>query len=206
MATKSLSSRQQELLTYIEDISGREHRMPSYREMAGALKLSAVGSVQDLVAALVEKGYLTRQGRHLLLSERRQSSVVHVPIVGTVAAGTLTEAIENNLGVLAFSTDFLSKKKNQSVFALKVQGQSMIEAGIFADDMVVVQPQSDYRSSETVVARYMGEATVKEIYFQKNKDIILRPRNSSMKDIVIPAADTGSLEILGKVIAIQRIL
>jgi repressor LexA len=174
--------------------------------MAAALKLSAVGSVQDLISALVEKGYLTRQGRHLLLSEKRQGSVVHVPIVGVVAAGTLTEAIENNLGVLAFSTELLPRKKTQGIFALRVQGQSMVEAGIFADDMVLVQPQSEYKSSDTVVSRYMGEATVKEIYFQKNKDIVLRPRNSSMKDIVIPASSTASLEILGKVVAVQRIL
>jgi len=206
MAPAELSARQKELLTYIEDVSGRDHRMPSYREMAAALKLSAVGSVQDLVSALVDKGCLVRNGRHLLLSEKRQSAVVHVPIVGVVAAGTLTEAIENNLGVVAFSSDFLSTKKGRSVFALRVQGQSMVEAGILAGDLVVLQSQSDYKSGDTVVARYNGEATVKEVYFQKNKDLVLRPRNSSMKDILIPARELAEVEILGKVIAVQRVL
>ncbi|MEZ4813961.1 MAG: transcriptional repressor LexA [Bdellovibrionota bacterium] len=201
-----LSSRQKELLDYIEEVSGHEHRMPSYREMAAALKLSAVGSVQDLVGALVEKGYLTRNGRHLLLSERRQSAVTHVPVVGVVAAGSLSEAIENNLGVTAFSSELLKTQRGRTVFALRVQGQSMVEAGILAGDLVVVQSQESYKSGDTVVVRYQEEATVKELYFQKNGDVVLRPRNSKMQDIVIASKETESLEFLGKVLAVQRML
>ncbi len=173
--------------------------------MAAALKLSAVGSVQDLLSALIDKGYLEKNGRHLGLSRKRQSATVHIPIVGVVAAGNLTEAIENNLGVLALSSSFVSPKKGATVFALKVSGQSMIEAGILEGDLVVVQGQNDFKSGDTVVARYRGDATVKEIYF-KSKDVILRPRNSSMSDIVIKSQDTDDLEVLGKVIAVQRIL
>jgi repressor LexA len=212
MANEQLTPRQLELFQYLEDVQGREHRMPSYREMANAMKLSAVGSIQDLVSALIEKGYLRKNGRHLSLSEKKQSSVVQIPIVGVVAAGSLTEAMENNLGVLPFSSDFVAAKTsaskfkaNKKVFALRVQGQSMIDAGIFEGDYVVVQTQPEYKSGETVVARYQGEATVKEIYF-KSKEIVLHPRNSGMKDIVFTQKDSNDLEILGRVIALQRIL
>jgi repressor LexA len=211
MARAELTPRQKELLSFIEEISGTEHRMPSFREMAAALKLSAVGSVQDLISALIQKDYITKKGRHLALSSKRQSSVVHVPIVGVVAAGSLTEAMENNLGVLAFSPELVSAKyasklqQGRNVFALRVQGQSMVEAGILEGDYVVVQAQDEFKSGDTVVARYQGEATVKEIYF-KSKDIILHPRNSSMQDIVFHQKDSQDLEILGKVVAVQRVL
>jgi repressor LexA len=131
--------------------------------------------------------------------------------VGVVAAGSLTEAMENNLGVLAFSPELVSAKyasklqQGRNVFALRVQGQSMVEAGILEGDYVVVQAQDEFKSGDTVVARYQGEATVKEIYF-KSKDIILHPRNSSMQDIVFHQKDSQDLEILGKVVAVQRVL
>lgn len=206
---KDLTPRQFELLGFIERTVGEDHRMPSYREMASALGLSAVGSVQDLVEALVAKEYLGKEGRHLTLSERRQTSIIQVPIVGIVAAGSLTESIENNLGVMAFSTQILKQKlvpkKPGNLFALRVQGESMIEAGIFEGDFVLVNSGAEVRTGDTVVARLRGEATVKDISF-KGKEVILHPRNKTMKDIVISGRDAGELEILGKVLVVQRVL
>ncbi len=200
-----LSPRQAELLSYIEGVSSEEHRMPSYREMAAALKLSAVGSIQDLVRVLLEKKYLTKQGRHLVLSSKRQSSVLQVPLVGVVAAGSLTEAIDHHMGMVAFSRHLVSPKKNSHFFALRVQGESMIEAGIFEGDHVVVDAGCEVRSGETVVVRFRGEATVKDIFF-KSKEIVLRPRNKNLKDIVIADEQRSEVEILGKVLLVQRVL
>ena len=200
-----LSPRQAELLAYIEEIASEDHRMPSYREMAAALKLSAVGSVQDLVRALLQKKYLTKQGRHLILSSKRQSSTLQVPLVGVVAAGALTEAIDQHLGMMVFSRNLINAKKNSKFFALRVQGESMIEAGIFHGDYVLVDANCEARSGETVVVRFRGEATVKEIFF-KSKEIVLHPRNKSLKDIVIEEEQRSDLEILGKVLLVQRVL
>jgi repressor LexA len=200
-----LSPRQAELLSYIEQVSSEDHRMPSYREMAAALKLSAVGSIQDLIRVLLEKKYLTKQGRHLVLSSKRQSSVVQVPLVGVVAAGSLTEAIDHHLGMIAFSRNMVNSKKNSKFFALRVQGESMIEAGIFHGDYILVDSGIEARSGEAVVVRFRGEATVKEIFF-KGKEIVLRPRNKNLKDIVVLDDQRSELEILGKVLLVQRIL
>lgn len=206
---QDLTPRQFELLGFIEKTVGEEHRMPSYREMASALGLSAVGSIQDLVNALVTKDYLKKDGRHVSLSKRRQSSIVQVPIVGVVAAGSLTEALENNLGVMAFSTQILNQKlvgkKTGTLFALRVQGESMIEAGIFEGDFVLVQAGAEVRTGDTVVARLKGEATVKDISF-KGSGITLHPRNKTMKDIILNARESSEVEILGKVLVVQRVL
>ena len=205
LGPSDLSPRQAQLLSFIEEVVGEDHRMPSYREMAAALKLSAVGSIQDLVKALIQKKYLSKQGRHVLLSSKRQSSVVQVPLVGVVAAGSLTEAIDQHLGMMAFSQNLLSPKKNSKLFALRVQGESMIEVGIFHGDYVVVDANSEARSGDTVVARFRGESTVKDIFF-KSKEIILRPRNKNLKDIVISDEQRSELEVLGKVLLVQRVL
>ncbi len=201
----ALTPRQAELLSFIEEVAGVEHRMPSFREMAAALNLSAVGSVQDLVKALLQKKYLTKQGRHIVLSAKRQSSVLQVPLVGVVAAGSLSEAIEHPMGVMAFSKHLVTAKKNSKFFALRVQGESMIEAGIYQGDYVLVDGGSETRTGDTVVARFQGEATLKEIFF-KSKEVVLHPRNKTLKDIVISEEQRSELEILGKVILVQRIL
>lgn len=203
--TRSLTPRQKELLDFIEKTSSQEHRVPSYREMAVALKVSAVGTVQDLVKALLDKSYLRKVGKHLMLSEKRQSSITHVPIMGVVSAGTLTQSFENSLGVLSFSTQLLPAKKNKRLFALKVQGQSMIEAGIMEGDFVVVNPDLNAQSGDTVVVQLEGESTVKEIFF-KSKSVVLHPRNSKMDDIVLDEQSAKDLELLGRVVLVQRIL
>ncbi len=200
---KKLSPRQQELLEYIEKVSNSEHRMPSYREMASALKLSAVGSVQDLLRVLIAKNYLQKNGKHLTLSRKRQSPVLHVPIVGVVAAGSLTPSFENQLGVLTVSSQLLNSKKAKNIFALRVQGQSMIDAGIFEGDFVFVSPKESVKSGDTVVVRTGEETTVKEIYF-KSKSITLRPRNSKMSDMHFDENASKELDILGRVVLLQR--
>jgi len=139
------------------------------------------------------------------LTEKRQSSIVQVPLVGVVAAGSLTEAIDNNLGVLAFSSHLIPQKKSAKFFALRVQGDSMIEAGIFEGDYVLVQSGAEIRSGDTVVARFRGEATVKDIFY-KGKDVVLHPRNKALKDIIISAETKHELEILGKVVVVQRVI
>jgi repressor LexA len=181
--------------------------MPSYREMAKALKVSAVGTIQDLVQILIERGCLCKDGRNLKLAENRSGPMFSVPIVGEVAAGALQDAYEIALGTLPISPLLLhsSKSDNNAYFALRVKGESMIEAGIHHGDFVVVRRNARVKSGDIIVAAWQGEATVKEVQFPdkaSGNKVHLIPKNRSMKTIVVPADEDFS--ILGKVVCVQR--
>lgn len=200
-----LTERQRELLEYLQNYVSQEQRFPSYREMAKALRVSAVGTVQDHVQALIDNGSLEKEGRKLRLAQNRQVPVLTVPIVGEVAAGALQDAFEVALGALTVSPDLLSENaRPQDLFALRVRGESMIDAGINPGDLLVIHKGARVRSGDFVVADYEGEATVKEIELPKSKSspIKLIPHNSSMKPIEIPANE--KFQVLGKVISVQR--
>lgn len=209
----SLSSRQRELLEFVQDCVNREGRMPSYREMASALKVSAVGTVQDHLQVLVDRGYLAREktksGRGLLrLAGARQAPMVTVPIVGEVAAGGMRDAFEVALGSLPLPVGQLQDRapKPGDCYALRVSGESMIEAGIFPGDLVVVDRSAHAKSGDTVIAELNGEATLKEIRFPKRASdpVELIPHNKTMKTILV--REREQLRVLGKVVAVHRYL
>jgi repressor LexA len=201
-----LTPRQHELLDFIRDSVRNEQRIPSYREMAQALGVSAVGTIQDHVSALIENGYIEKKDRHLrLIDEEPATPSLSVPILGEVAAGSLQEAIEDPQGHLPLSPEMLGLKvRPDDLFALKVRGESMIEVGIHPGDWIVVHRQEKVRSGDIVVVDWEGEATVKEIEFPKSKSdpIRLIPKNSKMRPIEIPADER--LRVLGKVVFLQR--
>ena len=211
--TEILTSRQRELLEFIESSVGREGRMPSYREMALALGVSAVGTIQDHIEVLVKCGYLekSKKGKKTLLklAGHRQSPMVAVPIVGEVAAGSLRDAFEVALGSLPVSLAQLGGRsaKAGAHFALRITGESMIDAGILPGDMIVVDRGARVKSGDIAVVDRNGESTVKEIQFpQKNeKGIRLVPHNKALKTVVIPESEEN-FRIVGKVISVQRFL
>lgn len=202
-----LSPRQLELLECVTRISHEEHRMPTLRELAKMLKVSAVGTIQDHVRALLEKGYLKREGRTLRLNEKRSAPMVSIPIVGEVAAGSMQDAFEVSLGTLAINPELLGEKSNglERLLALRVRGESMVDAGILPGDLVVLKRQSRCKTGDIVVALMHGEATVKELRIPKGSvdQIELVPHNKNMKSIKISTQAEG-FEILGKVISVQR--
>lgn len=202
---KSLTSKQRELLEYLQECVSQEQRIPSYREMAQAMGVSAVGTIQDRVQALIENGYVEKEGRKLKLTQSRQVPVLTVPIVGEVAAGTLQDAFEVALGALTLSPDMMSSfSKAQNLFALKVTGESMVEAGINPGDLIVVDKGIKARNGDFVVADVEGSATVKELQLPRKKGeaVTLIPHNSSMEPIKVPANE--KLSLLGKVVSVQR--
>ena len=194
-SSESLSPRQLETLRFIED---------SYRDIAKGLGVSAVGTIQDHVRALTDRGYLEKSEKSFKLKE----SAFQIPVVGHVAAGALQEALEVPLGYIPAPQNALKKRSFTPgrIFALKVRGESMIEAGILPGDYVVVDRDQAVRTGDFVVAETGGEATVKEIRFPKSvhDPIELRPHNSTMKPIMVPQNE--ELSISGKVIAIHRFL
>jgi len=201
----SLSPRQLELLDYIQETCHNEHRMPSYRDMAKALNVNAVGTIQDHVNVLVEKGYLEKEGRVIRLAESRTTPILSVPILGEVAAGSLQDAYEVALGTLALTPDLLDRKSQPSdFFALRVKGDSMFDAGIYHGDYVVVRKNTRPKTGDIVVADVNGEATVKELKLPSGseKSVTLIPHNKALKPIHVSADE--NFKVLGKVVSVQR--
>jgi len=200
-----LTDRQRELLEFIQSHVSQEQRFPSYRDMAKAMKVSAVGTIQDHVQALVDNGSLEKDGRKLRLAQNRQIPVLTVPIVGEVAAGALQDAFEVALGAVTVTPELLKERAGpQDLFALRVRGESMIDAGIQQGDLIIVHKSARVKNGDFVVADYDGEATVKELGLPKTKGapVLLIPHNSRMSPIEVPASE--KLKILGKVVSVQR--
>lgn len=205
-----LSKRQQEVLDFIQSRVFQNNIPPTYREIGDALGISSTNGVSDHVKALIKKGYLRKvasgsgAARGLILTEKssiqRSEAVVDVPLLGTVAAGSpilAEESYERTLRLDATMADSRSP-----VFALHVRGDSMINAGIFDGDIVIVrQTESDFRPGDIVVALIDGEATVK-YFFRESNRICLQPANDHMKPIYIVPSQNSLIQ--GVVIGLYR--
>jgi repressor LexA len=203
-----LTPRQRQVLECI-DASLRERGYPpSVREIGEVVGLSSSSTVHAHLAALQEKGYLTRdpakpraievhyEAATGAAVERRP--VRHVPLVGDIAAGTGVLAAENVEESVPVPEDFTG---DGQLFMLRVSGDSMIEAGILDGDYVVVRQQDTADNGDIVAAGIPGgEATVKTLLRRRDK-IVLRPSNSAMDDLVYR---TGEISIYGKVVTVLR--
>jgi len=200
-----LTARQQEMLDYIEHETSSTGVPPSIRQIGTALGISSTNGVRLHLQALQKKGYIRRSQRTSrgIVSLNRLSTValpsrsttVDIPILGRVAAGTPIMAAENHEGSLTLEAGLV---KNQESFALRVNGDSMINAGILDGDIVVVRLQQDADNGDIVVALMGEEATVKRFYREKDA-IRLQPENP----FVAPIYSTD-VEICGKVVALVR--
>jgi len=207
MAT-NITARQKEVLDFIREHIAAQGYPPSQREIADHFQISGLLGVQRHLLALEKKGYVRRgKGaraieviRQISGDTRGKVSGRSVPILGKVAAGIPTLAEEHRLGHLMIDSSIARWK---DVFLLKVQGESMKDAGILDGDLVLVRPQSDAESGETVVAMIDGEATVKQLIKAKNK-ITLNPKNKAFRPIDITGKDPP-LQILGKVEGLFRL-
>ena len=177
---------------------------PSYREIQTHFAYKAVGTVQDHVRALIEKGVLEknknpqekRRARGLLPKGLRVEGVRRLPVYGEIAAGGPRAAEQLELGEVVIAEDQVKGE----CFALRVVGESMIEVGIFEGDHLIVEIGVRVHSGDIVVALLDGETTVKR-YQEKNGQIFLVPENKHMQAI----ATTGRrLEIQGRVVGLQR--
>lgn len=173
---------------------------PSLREIAKYFEIVGTRAIEKHLIALEKKGYLRKGKGARAIEVIGQTSGRSVPILGRVAAGSPILAEEHLLGHLMLDPTIARWK---DVFLLKVQGESMKDAGILNGDLVLVKPQSDAETGETVVAMIEGEATVKRLIKRQN-EIILQPENPAFSPIVITEQDS-TVEILGKVVALFRL-
>ena len=196
---EKLTGRQQQVLEGIHKIAGDKGYPPTVREIGKLLGLRSSCTVQRHLEALERKGYLRRDRTKARSIEILQASdrtlvpvpMVSVPIVGTVAAGQPLLAHENIEDVFPLPRDIV---KDQQCFILHVQGDSMIEAGIFNGDMVVVRQQAYADDGDIVVAMLGEEATVKYLKRRRNR-IFLEPANANMEPII-----ADEVQIVGKVL------
>lgn len=185
---------------------------PTVREVQAEFGFRAVQTAREHLERLVADGRLAKasgvaRGYRLPEAEARASR--WVPLVGRVAAGALTEAIQTPEGHVPVSlARSLSRSKASGaapneLFALRVRGESMIELGILDGDLVIVRRGAEARDGDVVVAQIDGEATVKTLR-RRNGRVELHPANASFRPIVVdPSAE---LTLLGKVIEVRRFL
>jgi len=200
-----LTTRQKQILAYIKDTLRQKGYPPSVREIGMAVGLSSSSTVHSHLTKLEEMGLLRRdptKPRAIeVLDETswRQESFVSVPLVGRVTAGQPILALENIEETYPLPTSLVGK--NEDIFMLTVQGDSMINTGILSGDYVLVRRQNSANNNDIVVALInKEEATVKRFFKEKDR-IRLQPENDHMSPIY-----SRNVSILGKVIGVVRML
>ncbi|MDE5781477.1 MAG: transcriptional repressor LexA [Lachnospiraceae bacterium] len=204
MSYGKITAKQQEILDFMKSEILNKGYPPSVREICSAVNLKSTSSVHSHLSTLEKNGYIHRDptkpraieivDENFNLSRRE---VANIPIIGTVAAGQPLLASENIEGYFPIPADLLS---NKSTFMLKVKGNSMINAGIFNGDTIIVEQQSTAVNGDIVVALVEDSATVKTFY-KEDGHIRLQPENDSMEPIIV-----DDCIILGKTIGLLRLM
>ena len=207
-APQQLTDRQLGILECI-DAHMRDHGYPpSVREIGQQVGLTSPSTVHSHLATLQRLGYLRRDPTKPRAIEVRfdassgaavdRGAVRHVPLVGDVAAGTDVLAQENVEELLPVSTDLTG---DGELFMLRVRGDSMIDAGIFDGDLVVVRSQSTAEKGDVVVAGIPGEEATVKTYRTKGSKIVLEPANERLEPMVF---SPDEVEIFGRVVTVLR--
>ena len=193
---EKLKPKDQKVLNYVKNFKMEYGYAPSVRDVCRDLNYKSTSTVHMYLNRLERFGYITKgDGKSRAITFNNDTpDMCAVPLVGTVAAGMPILAEENFEGYVSF----MGRKSAEGLFALRIKGESMIEAGILDGDYILVKKQNNARNGEIVVALIGEEATVKTFY--KEKDYIrLQPENSTMEPIIVP-----DCQILGKVAGVFR--
>lgn len=200
-----LTPRQSQILSYIVTRINNSGFPPTISEIQGQFLFKSPNAVQEHLKALERKGQIRRnpkqwRGVELVTSNKRREKVGHytvsVPLIGRVAAGRPILAQENFDGSITVDSSLVGRA--QKLFALRVHGNSMTNAGIYDGDIAIAQQQVIANHGDIVIALLDDEATVKKFY-RKNSVIKLQPENDTMQPLYIN--ERSGFTILGKVIA-----
>ena len=192
---EKINKRQKAIYDFIKERINDKGIAPSVREIGEAVGLRSTSSVQYNLNALEQAGYITRDAnlKRTVRVVGAAKGVNHIPLVGTVTAGMpilATEIIEDYIAVSGVS--------GNNLFALRVKGESMINAHILDGDIVIVEQCPTAQNGDIVVALVGEEATVKRFY-KEDGHFRLQPENDAMSPIIVP-----SVTILGKVVSLIR--
>ncbi len=213
--SKKINDRQRQILDFVNLQVEKKGYPPSVREICTAVGFKSTSTVHGYLKKLEENGLIEKDpskpralkvlnpNRNRLYKEKSSSKnyysgkeLVDIPIIGKVTAGLPILAVENVEDTYPLPAEFV---QSSTAFMLRVQGDSMVEAGILDNDLVLVRQQSTAVNGDTVVALIGDEATVKTFY--KEKDYVrLQPQNKYMDPIIV----RENLSILGKVIGVFR--
>jgi repressor LexA len=206
---QELTDRQKAVLDFISRSIERNGYPPTLREIGEHMGIRSTNGVNDHLKALEKKGYLEREDLKsralrpvgVATAVSLDGSLVEVPLLGRVAAGEPILAVEQAEDTVKVDRFFLGATKE--VFALKVKGDSMIEAGIYDGDFIFVKKQLTAHKGDIVVAMIGDEATVK--YFHPEGDqIVFKPANHRLQPIVVRKRDWKSVNLIGLVVGVYR--
>ncbi len=202
MAYGRISDKQKEILEYMKQEILNKGYPPTVRDICEAVKLKSTSSVHSHLETLEKNGYIRRdptKPRAIEIIDENfnltRREMTNVPMVGRVAAGEPILAVENIESYFPIPTEYMP---NAESFMLKVKGESMINAGIFDGDQILVEKCSSARNGDMVVALVDDSATVKTFY-KENGHIRLQPENDTMEPIIV-----DDCEIMGKVFGVFR--
>ncbi|TVR17518.1 MAG: transcriptional repressor LexA [Nitriliruptor sp.] len=208
-APGELTERQRAILEMIHAHVDEHGYPPSVREIGDAVGLRSPSSVHGQLESLERKGYLRRDptkpralelGRDPITAlDLPRSPARHVPLVGEIAAGGPILAEERVDAVYPLPKELVG---DGQLFMLRVRGESMVEAGVFDGDLVVVREQPTVEQGEMCAALIEGEATVKFFRRTKSGEVFLDPANGSYEPIPVTASDVA--RIMGKVVTVLR--
>lgn len=202
---EKLTDRQHFILQVIKQLIAKNGYPPTVREIGAKANLHSPATIHFHLKKLEEKGYLKKGSSKnrtieiLVPNEfiEKDESVIEVPLVGKVTAGSPIDAIEVPNEYFSLPANLVTGKKE--VFTLKVSGESMINVGIYDGDILIVQKQNTANNGDTVVAMNSdNEATVKTFY-KENGHFRLQPENDTMAPIIL-----DEVTILGKAIGLYR--
>ena len=202
---EKLTDKQNVILQILKKLIAKNGYPPTVREIGEAAHLSSPATIHFHLKKLEEKGYIKKDDNKnrtleiLVPNEylEQDDSVVEVPLLGKVTAGTPIEAIENPEELFSLPANLIANKNE--VFTLTVSGESMINVGIYDGDILIVERRTTARNGETVVAmNENNEATVKTFY-KEDGYFRLQPENDTMEPIILKECT-----ILGKVIGLYR--
>ncbi|MCI5995982.1 MAG: transcriptional repressor LexA [Blautia sp.] len=203
MGYGKITSKQEEILEYIKSEILNRGFPPAVRDICEAVHLKSTSSVHSHLETLEKNGYIRRDPSKPRAIEilddnfnllRRE--MVQVPVVGRVAAGQPILAVENIESYFPVPAEFMP---NAQTFMLTVKGDSMINAGIFENDRILVKCQNTAENGDMVVALVDGDSATVKTYYRENGYYRLQPENDTMEPIIV-----DSLDILGKVIGVFR--
>lgn len=191
-------NREEQVLDYISEYIDREGYPPTVREICHDVGFASTSTVQYYLKKLEYRGDISFGGaknRAIVLKNKQKSNAVYVPLVGTVTAGTPILAVENIEGYYPLPEEFHGIG---DVFMLNVSGSSMINAGIYDGDKIIVEKTSTCDQGEIVVALVDDSATCKR-FFKRDGKFILHPENDALSDIVL-----DDVSIIGRVKGLVR--
>ncbi len=200
---EKLTSKQNQVLDYLKQSIAKNGFPPTVREIGAALGRSSTATIHAHLNTLETKGYIRKSGSKnraielLVKNEYEKEDVINVPLLGKVTAGNPIEAIEMPNEFFMLPSYLVPAKKE--VFTLKVNGESMINAGIHDDDIVIVQRQQTANNGDIVVAMTEDNEVTLKTFYKEDGYFRLQPENDTMNPIIL-----DKVSIIGKAIGLYR--